>query len=111
MFGLPGDLVSRIRPREGILAFFLSDWAFHLGGLALFTFVLGWDMEKREKNPFPYLFIGAVSLAYALFVEIIQIFIPRRSFDLKDLFFDMLGIVLVLSAFYLLKKDKVLAGS
>lgn len=129
-FTLPGNLVAKLRPRHGILALIFSDWLVHLAGLAIFTLVLAWDVERRKrenqpklmadpmanknmnkkmKNPstFPYLIVAAFSLAYALLIEILQIFIPYRAFDLKDLLFDAVGITIVLAGIYFLKEKRL----
>lgn len=123
-FTLPGNIVAKVKPKEGILAFLLSDWLFHFAGLALFTFVLAWNMEMKKrdkknkfnadeekfnikkKDTFPYFLVAFFSLAYALFIEIIQIFLPHRTFDFKDLGWDALGIALVLAVIYLFKERR-----
>lgn len=122
-FTLPGHLIAKIRPQQAILALILSEWLVHLAGMAIFTLVLAWDMERRKRenksklrakaaahknlnqaSAFPYVIVASFSLAYALLIEIIQIFIPSRTFDLKDLFFDALGIAIVLAGIYFLKE-------
>lgn len=109
-FTLPGNVIARVRPTRGVLALIFSDWLFHFGGLALFTMVLAWDLESRKKesgrNPSLYLLAGMFSFAYALFIEILQIFIPYRNFEFKDLFWDTLGIALVLAGIYFIKRYK-----
>lgn len=109
-FTLPGNVIARLKPKHGLMALISSDWLSHLAGLGLFTAVLAWDLEKRKigsaQSPSLYLLAGVFSFAYALFIEILQIFIPYRHFDLKDLFWDTLGIAFVLTSLYFIKRRR-----
>jgi VanZ family protein len=45
-----------------------------------------------------------IMLAYAILIEVVQAFIPTRSFSLLDMVADGMGIVLALSGLYAIRK-------
>lgn len=48
--------------------------------------------STRHRLSIP--FIGSISMAYGLFIEILQYFLPYRSFSIYDLAADALGIAI-----------------
>ncbi|MCM8773580.1 MAG: VanZ family protein [Candidatus Omnitrophica bacterium] len=45
------------------------------------------------KSLHPYLYVFVYNFSFGLIVEIIQYFLPYRTFEFKDLFFNSLGIL------------------
>ena len=66
----------------------------------LYLIIISWLSRIISKE----LWLYVIVLAYGILIEIIQIFIPYRSFEFLDIFSDFLGI-LVGSFFINLLKD------
>ena len=58
----------------------------------------------KKLNQFIFLSIYLIFLSITL--EILHYFIPQRSFQLSDLFGNLLGIVIVIILFYFFKKNE-----
>ena len=57
---------------------------------------------RNKKSFLLYLKVGLLSLCFGFFIEIYQIFLPYRSFDLHDIASDCVGIVAALLLFKLI---------
>ena len=55
----------------------------------LYLTILSWLSRIIHKE----LFLYAILLAYGILIEIVQIYIPYRSFEFLDIFADFLGIL------------------
>ena len=64
--------------------------------IGLFTFNI--------SNQFIYISLYLIFLSLAL--EVAHYFIPKRSFEFKDLFGNLLGVIIVLILFYFYKKNE-----
>ena len=64
--------------------------------IGLFTFNI--------SNQFIYISLYLIFLSLAL--EVAHYFIPKRSFEFKDLFGNLLGVIIVLILFYFFKKNE-----
>ena len=58
----------------------------------------------RKNNQFIILSIYLIFLSIVL--EVLQYFIPNRSFEFSDLFGNLLGVLIILILFYFLKKNE-----
>ena len=56
------------------------------------------------SNKFIYISLYLIFLSLAL--EVAHYFIPKRSFEFKDLFGNLLGVIIVLILFYFFKKNE-----
>ena len=65
-----------------------SDKFLHFS-LFLYLTILSWLSRIIHKE----LFLYAIVLAYGILIEIVQIYIPYRSFEILDIFADFLGIL------------------
>ena len=57
----------------------------------------------RKKNQFNILSIYLIFLSIAL--EVLQYFVPNRSFEFSDLFGNLAGVIIAIILFYFLKKQ------
>ena len=64
--------------------------------IGIFTF--------SKSNQFFYITFYLIFLSMIL--EILHYFIPNRSFEISDLFGNLLGVILVIIIFYFLKKNE-----
>ena len=58
----------------------------------------------RKKNQFNILSIYLIFLSITL--EVLQYFVPNRSFEFSDLFGNLLGVLIILILFYFFKKNE-----
>ena len=58
----------------------------------------------RKNNQFNILSIYLIFLSIVL--EVLQYFIPNRSFEFQDLFGNVTGVIIITIIFYLLKKNE-----
>jgi VanZ family protein len=70
----------------------VNDKVNHLAAFAVLTLLLELSLSDRRLDFLRYK--GLPLLAYGLFIEIVQYFLPHRSFELLDLAADGLGIFL-----------------
>jgi len=102
LFTLPGSLASSLRHKFWVFKFLTSDSFVHFGAMALFSLALTFDY-RRERNVVPWIRVVLISLGYGLILEVLQIVIPGRSFDLRDIVFDAAGVIFALAALSLQK--------
>jgi len=77
---------------------------FEFGVLSIF-FLLGWTRGFKRNIQKKHLFlIILLSFLIGISDEIHQIFVPGRIFSIKDLFFDLCGILFFSILIYSLKK-------
>ena len=100
LFTLPGSLASPLRHKFWVFKFLTSDSFVHFGAMALFSLALAFDY-LRERKLIPWVKVVLISMSYGLILEILQMVIPGRTFDLRDIVFDAAGIIFILAIFSL----------
>ena len=100
LFTLPGSLASSLRHKFWFLQFLTSDSFVHFAAMALFSAALAFDY-LRERKLIPWLRVMMISLGYGIILEMIQMVIPGRSFDVRDIIFDAGGVIFVLAVLFL----------
>lgn len=103
-FSIPESYVSYFRHSPGLLSFMLSDPSIHVYAFCVFTFVLGWSRQKEKSRNFSLGKIAFFSILYGIFIEVYQITLPWRSFELMDIFWDGAGVLAGLVAIVVLLK-------
>lgn len=99
---LPGSNM----PKTTILSF---DKIAHFGIFCMLFLLLAVGFTKQytfrplKKKPVEFAF--ALSVAYGVVIEIIQIFIPGRSFELLDVVANSIGVGLGLGVFYIIYRS------
>ena len=58
----------------------------------------------RKNNQFNILSIYLIFLSIAL--EVLQYFVPNRSFEFRDLFGNLVGVIIAIILFYFFKKNE-----
>ena len=61
-------------------------------------------LTYRKNNQFNFLSIYLIFLSISL--EVLQYFVPNRSFEFSDLFGNLAGVIITIIIFYLLKKNE-----
>lgn len=96
LFSLPSKSIEKVRERSFLLKLLFSDAVCHLvsyGGLA---FIVWWDYSRKKESPLSNLKIFIYCFLYSFLIEVHQGFLPWRSFEMKDLFFNATGICITL---------------
>ena len=96
---LPTGKIEELQKKYSFLEVLLSDFMMHFVVFTLFAVLMVYGFYKTKKTSIPYINIGLISFAYGLFIEVFQIPIPYRSFNLDDLVADLLGIAFALIIF------------
>jgi len=71
---------------------------------AFFALSIFGFLTYKKLNQLKFLNIYLIFLSIIL--EMLHYFIPARSFELSDLFGNLLGVILVIILFYILKKNE-----
>ena len=58
------------------------------------------------KKPNQFVFLSFYLISLSIILEILQYFIPKRSFEFSDLFGNLVGVVIVIIIFYFFKKNE-----
>jgi VanZ family protein len=69
----------------------------------IFLSVIGF-LTFRKNNQFNILSIYLIFLSITL--EVLQYFVPNRSFEFSDLFGNLVGVILAIILFYFLKRNE-----
>jgi VanZ family protein len=101
---IPGNGFFRLQKANKIFSVLLSDNAFHFFGFGILAWLLCYGYHRAKMSRMPYLRAGIFSLAYGLFIELVQIPLPYRFFSMKDFAFDAAGIVVGLFGFCLFRR-------
>ncbi len=99
MFGgcsVPVDKISKISESHLILSVILSDSFLHFCMFGLLVWLICYGHYKSSRLRIPYIKIFFITISYGLGIEIWQAVLPYRSFSIFDLFFDLLGISVVI---------------
>ena len=62
------------------------------------------NLTFKKLNQF--IFLSFYLIFLSIILEILQYFIPERSFELSDLFGNLVGVVVIIIIFYFLKKNE-----
>ena len=74
----------------------------HVYAFLILSFV-GFFTYKKIKQ---LKFLGIYLIFLSIMLEILHYFIPERSFELSDLFGNLVGVIIVIIIFYLFKKNE-----
>lgn len=105
-FSIPGKPIADIADLNNILAYLLSDKLLHAIIFGVFVWLWSVGAYKEGQEPIPYLTLFLGAWGYGLFIELWQYLLPYRSFEGIDLVFDLLGIVMGLFIFRIVKARK-----
>ena len=72
----------------------------HLYAFLILSFVGFFTYKKIDQLKF----LGIYLIFLSIILEILHHFIPERSFEFPDLFGNLLGVIIVITIFYVLKK-------
>ncbi len=72
----------------------------HMGEFGLLSFLLFFGFSSKVKP----IYILIVAFFYAFLDEIHQFFVPNRYFDIFDLIIDMIGVIIGVLSYFLVKK-------
>jgi len=107
IFGIIIFILSSIerKPTTGITPPIASNEVLHICEYGLFSMLLMFGFYPKIK----YYDLILISFLYAISDEVHQYFVPTRYFDIIDIFYDCVGIVLgVIMFFILLGMKKIL---
>jgi VanZ family protein len=100
----PGSILGYILYKNSTIQpqitrdFFISSNHFYLFIFFSVIGILAYQNTKRIKFLINYLFL------LSIFLEFFHIFIPNRSFELRDLFGNLIGVVLIVVIYQFKKK-------
>ncbi len=89
-------------PASGLPAINIWDKAMHAGVFALLM-ILALPAYKKNRAAEE---IAMLLIAYGLAIEVVQHFIPTRSFSLLDVLADAIGVSCILIGAYFIKQKK-----
>ncbi|NQT80245.1 MAG: VanZ family protein [Candidatus Aminicenantes bacterium] len=100
------ERLEKIQESNNFFDIILSDYSLHFFAYGAFAAFLFYGFYKIKRFPIPFVRIGLYSTAYGLFIEIYQIALPYRAFNIKDLISDIVGITafLVIIRVFILKR-------
>ena len=101
---IPTYKLHRLQRQSSILKILLSDFVIHFIAFAVLAVLLSIGYVKSKKSKTWWLKSALVSIFVGVLVEVIQIFLPYRSFSTRDLGVDVVGILTALIFFSILKK-------
>jgi len=78
-----------------------SHYTMHFFGFGILAALLAWGFHKKRSSSVLKR-AGLLTLFFGLFIEVYQIFLPRRSFSVLGLVVDCAGIVFALWLFWLI---------
>jgi hypothetical protein len=96
IFSLPGRAIDSVRQTNRILRVIMADYLVHMACYGELALVVWWDYSRQRNNPLGRGKIFLYCFLYSFFIELCQIPLPSRSFEVKDLFFNAAGIMISL---------------
>ena len=104
LYVIPTGGLHRVVRSSAILRLLLADATLHFLSFALLAWLLCRDHVRQPRLYISSLKIASLSLVYGLFIEIIQWFLPYRTFSLRDLLADAGGIVSACLLFLIMRR-------
>ncbi|UCE40715.1 MAG: VanZ family protein [Candidatus Aminicenantes bacterium] len=101
---IPTDRLNRLQRQIPIMRILLSDFVIHFFAFAILVILLGIGYIKANKPKFWWAKAAAASLFVGVLVEVIQLFLPYRSFSTGDLGVDIIGIIAALVPFVVINE-------
>jgi len=96
LFSLPGQAVDSVRRTNPLLRILFADNLIHMVCYGELAFITWWDHSRQKRNPLGRGKIFLYCFLYSFFIEIYQHVLPFRSFEVSDLFFNAIGILITL---------------
>jgi VanZ family protein len=96
---IPTYTLHRLQRHSSILKILLSDFVIHFVAFAILTVLLSIGYVKSKRTKIWWLKAALVSMFVGVLVEVIQTFLPYRSFSTRDLGIDVIGIITALIIF------------
>ncbi|TAH25252.1 MAG: VanZ family protein [Cytophagales bacterium] len=97
----PGKFI----PKVDYWAFFSLDKYVHISIFFIQVFLILWNARTLRVIDKKIYFISIlIGVSYGALIEVIQLFIPQRSFEWNDLLANTFGVFLACVLFYLLEK-------
>jgi len=108
VFSLPGKAASPLKSNT-LLSLFLSDPMVHIYRFGTFALVLARDLSRSNRGSLPYYYIkvALITFAYGFFIEVYQIFLPHRGFEIRDLGWNGVGILSASGILWLFKSQRL----
>ena len=103
VFSIPSEPIETIANLNKFMSYMLSDKMLHAVVFGIFVWLWCAGTHKKGHEPTPYLTVFLGAGGYGFFIELWQYLLPFRSFDGIDLVFDLLGIVIGIFIFKLIK--------
>ena len=108
---VPTHSLHRLQRKSLILKILLSDIIFHFAAFAVLTILLSIGYVRAGEPKAWWIKAAAASFFVGCLVEVIQIFLPYRSFSLRDLAVDGIAIFVILVIFTTAKLPGRTAGA
>jgi VanZ family protein len=89
---IPTTQLQRLQRKSPILKILLSDSVLHLVAFAILALLLSIGYLKSGKSKIWWLKSAFLSFVVGILVEVIQIYLPYRTFSTRDLAVDVIGI-------------------
>jgi glycopeptide antibiotics resistance protein len=96
LFSLPGQAVDSVRRTSPLLKIIFADNLIHMVCYGELAFITWWDHSRQRTDPLGRGKIFLYCFFYSFFIEVYQLALPFRSFELGDLFFNAVGILAAL---------------
>ncbi|XZE51402.1 VanZ family protein [Planctomycetaceae bacterium SH139] len=91
-------------PGSAMGSFKVSDKLLHFSAFAGLAFLLAWALPRKVGGRIPGVAVaGILSVIYAAIDEWTQGFVPRRTPDISDFFADVLGMIVGLAVYFILR--------
>jgi len=105
VFSLPGKAASPLKSNT-LLSLFLCDPMVHIYAFGTFALVLARDILRSNGGSFSYYIkVGLITFTYGFLIEVYQIFLPHRGFEIGDLGWNSIGILAASGILWLFKSQ------
>jgi VanZ family protein len=103
---LPGEGLESFQKSNKVFYVLFSDNSLHFFSFGVLAWFLCYVYCRVRRVRWPYFRAFVVSVAYGLFIELIQIWIPYRFFSLADLAMDVAGALVALGLYFVFFSEK-----
>ncbi len=101
---VPEGSFSKLARANEVFRILFSDKMLHFLVFGFFAWLLCYGYYKAGKEPIPYAKVFLLSISYGILIETWQFFIPFRKFDFRDMVYDVLGIVVFVLLFWVMRR-------